>query len=1415
MKLRNSVNGNKPFEGDRTFRWQAIPANAKILSAIATVTPVDSKLGSPFTELLTFRDGTGDFGATQAGGTALNLPWVEVDFHSRRTLAGMTGSFGTIAGNAGGCELQVDVGGGTYVEINQNGAFRTPSDPPNSFFRVEGSAADLPGLTVAKLKATSRTATRPILSTLRLRSVPTQVSLRVGELPPFWTHVGEMTLAETTPDFTTVLQAALTTAKIENGFYDLPITVHSDSIARLKIELEVEVLAQQEVFTKAVPEVVLPFDVSTLAKSKTAELSIEVPANSRVVPGQTSARVRGAFTETRIAAGPTGVDKPTAAVEVSRTYSQAQIIALDREVAAVAVDLLLESLTPSVSLQMDIRGDFDGKPDEIPLLPAPVELSIEQQPQKGGAWTSVPLPAEFLFAKGKEKSTAEGETASPEKLTRYWLLIQCLEGRAAWSVVEAPAFEKSKTTNAQSTRDGGLTWQDTALIPGTLQEKKPTPPYIAFFRLRDKPKTFKMPIKLQIGSGNNAVEKTLERFEPLGRVDFTIDTELAEGINKYLDSSVAALPETQHLLNADFEKWSRVGQEPIPQPVINLRASADAVAFSPDGALAYLLDQPPGKDPFLLIIDVACNEEIKEKAIPLAPFLLPNSLVISPDGTRAYASTGRNLRVVDLKANHVIGEPFNLELDPNEGLANDLALSPDGRSLYVANLRTITTKFNHIRVIDTAKLEQQLTTGVVQTDVKVLHVLPVPFLPPASLQSQAPRALAVSPDGASLYLVIDLGTSSGGLVMRVNTNTFAIEGEITVGIGPSAIALTPNGKLAVVTNTISNDVSIINTATGAVVRVSVDPSPIDVAISSDGMRAYVLRNQGDTTISVIDLDRRIVLPGAFAATSGASLQIPRRALALAPGEDVIYVLLNDTSDMLSVWLGARVPAEWQRTTGEVRPRCLPTPFHLVPELGSASLPTSLSQVVPVAESTPYEFSFWGIAFEPDTDEPPAIAEVLWLNDACGLLQADSIPIEVKPIQQEGDQFPTNASFAVSPGGLKTPLSFHRLSTRELNGEIQPLTSPVGAAQAEVRFSVGMTAVARVDLVSLAASSELTANGDFKLQEKDQLVGWTLTPELTPGFGARRLEDGVELANAGSATVELRQVVAAESNQPFTLEFQGKATAATLDTPGIELRWLDANGAPAGEPTFLQVLPNGLDSAIASGTVPKDSSKVEIRVAVPPKTTLEVKRVSLRYAKTTSVPIKFIAEAPGEMTVSEVRVGFEEIERKRPELPTGGRLCKTTPPGSEPGERGDSCFCHHCEEETEMRDMQPVMTEAGQPATKGRCSNCRTELLSIGGPSLANAEALPLRQTMRPRPVIVSAAGLVHMSEPAQVAREAAPLLTDIHGIGEARANQLRTIGIDSVEKLAASTVETVTKIKFITPKMASQIIAQAKSLTNS
>src|SRR5258706_1195448 len=379
MKLRDTFDGIDRFEGDRVLRWRSIPAEARIVSAKATITPIDAKLGGPFAEPLNFNGRAGEFGATISKGrngpptTAPTTGWLEVDFHARSTLAGIRGRFSHTT-------LQVDVGGGTYVEINQAGAFKTPSDNGDAaVFPIDGQGAALPGLTVAKIKATNRSAPAPAssaepnLSSITVISIPTNVSLRVGDLAPFWTHPGEMALPQESPDFAAVVQASLVNARIENGFYDLLFTVHSDTIARLQIDLEVEFMAQTNPLPDGLPEVVVPFDFGTVSKTAGATINVAVPPNSRVVPGQTTARVRGNFAETRVALGPTGNVQPAAAVEVSPTFSQAQIIGLAtnaKDIAAVAVDLLLESTTPPSRLRLRVREDLEGTPHDKWLLAA-------------------------------------------------------------------------------------------------------------------------------------------------------------------------------------------------------------------------------------------------------------------------------------------------------------------------------------------------------------------------------------------------------------------------------------------------------------------------------------------------------------------------------------------------------------------------------------------------------------------------------------------------------------------------------------------------------------------------------------------------------------------------------------------------------------------------------------------------------------------------------------------------------------------------------------------------------------------------------------------------------------------------------------------------------------------------------------
>ncbi len=262
MQLIDAFDGSRDaFEGDRTLLWRSLPANARVTNATVRLTPAAAPAGALFEEIITFDStGGGTFGTTKVTGS----DFVELDFHHRRTLAAVAGT--NIRGTAGvaGANLQVDMGG-VYLEISEKGAVKGGSSDLPFALLADGV---LPGLTVSKFKlAPGTSGAMPDVTNVTIRSVPTNVSVRLGTLPPFWTRVGEMTQEELSPDFTPVLQAFLATAQVENGYYSIPLALHSDAITRLSAEVEVEYLVEQSIGPVGVNDVVLVFDVGGRAKA--------------------------------------------------------------------------------------------------------------------------------------------------------------------------------------------------------------------------------------------------------------------------------------------------------------------------------------------------------------------------------------------------------------------------------------------------------------------------------------------------------------------------------------------------------------------------------------------------------------------------------------------------------------------------------------------------------------------------------------------------------------------------------------------------------------------------------------------------------------------------------------------------------------------------------------------------------------------------------------------------------------------------------------------------------------------------------------------------------------------------------------------------------------------------------------------
>jgi YVTN family beta-propeller protein len=155
----------------------------------------------------------------------------------------------------------------------------------------------------------------------------------------------------------------------------------------------------------------------------------------------------------------------------------------------------------------------------------------------------------------------------------------------------------------------------------------------------------------------------------------------------------------------------------------------------------------------------------------------------------------------------------------------------------------------------------------------------VSVLDPASLATQAtvrvgkmPHNVQVSPDGKFAWVTNngDPGQSNGasmhkdmapgahaamtptGAVWVIDTSTHAVVAKVPVGMHPAHVVLSPDGRMAYVTNGGDNTVSVIDAAARTpVATIAVGQFPHGLRFSPDGKEVYVANLKGGT-VSVID-----------------------------------------------------------------------------------------------------------------------------------------------------------------------------------------------------------------------------------------------------------------------------------------------------------------------------------------------------------------------------------------------------------------------------------------------------------------------------------------------------------------------------------------------------------------------------------
>jgi YVTN family beta-propeller protein len=275
-------------------------------------------------------------------------------------------------------------------------------------------------------------------------------------------------------------------------------------------------------------------------------------------------------------------------------------------------------------------------------------------------------------------------------------------------------------------------------------------------------------------------------------------------------------------------------------------AVPQAGADTPPGTYAYVTDASAEK---VRVVNTATNAVTADLGAKAAV-----AVTVAQDGRHAYTVTGPTgfLQVIDTVAGAVTAT-LNLGGDPEA-----VAVSPDGTRVYAANAAT-----NTVQVINTA------TSAVSNIGV-----------------GPGPQGLAVAPDGARVY-----AANADGTVSVINTATSAVS-SIPIGTNPGGIAITAAGTFVYAANSGSNDLSVIDTATGTVIAsIPVGGGPKAVATSPDGARVYAT-NYNSSTVSVIDTATNTVADTVIVGGHP-------RGLAVTPDGSRVHVA-NAADNSLSV-----------------------------------------------------------------------------------------------------------------------------------------------------------------------------------------------------------------------------------------------------------------------------------------------------------------------------------------------------------------------------------------------------------------------------------------------------------------------------------------------------------------------------------
>jgi len=309
---------------------------------------------------------------------------------------------------------------------------------------------------------------------------------------------------------------------------------------------------------------------------------------------------------------------------------------------------------------------------------------------------------------------------------------------------------------------------------------------------------------------------------------------------------------------------------------------------------------------------------------------LPMGGALTPDGaflwTVSTGMPGNDVRIVDTATHKVCqilaipGASGGIALDARRHLAyvSGLANSrwqPDKNSMPGAEGDVV----HVVSYSDTCGGARELRTIPVppQPDPPTQQAFPPPRegLPATSLAW--PQKLALAADGSRLLVPLNLANSAAVVDLKAeDTVTYAPAASY-----PFAAAITPNGRVGLVSNEGSGTVSVIRMATGTkIADVTVGPPlshPQGIVVDPAGTRAYVALSASDQVV-VINIPQRKV-EATVSVGDPAGLGTKPTSVALSPDGTRLFATLSGADAVAVVAIPGKakpVASDW-RVVGRI------------------------------------------------------------------------------------------------------------------------------------------------------------------------------------------------------------------------------------------------------------------------------------------------------------------------------------------------------------------------------------------------------------------------------------------------------------------------------------------------------------------